>query len=373
MSHTTLFSLLALLLSVAPLSAQRSPDSAVGIYHWGGKKSRSVSQGVEEIAGLGGRIVRIALSARNRADYNMGGGCIESFNLAKAVREDSDLRQALGHPKIDVVIITAFDGIGYPDCSTPWHMVSSFYTSERIEAMEKEYSDFVVALFDLYRGKRFILTNRESDNAIYCGSVHFYISSSSFRENCDSQYPALYGGNHSTADSFQALRLWMEVRWRGILDGKRRAADAGHSGVEVFLALEFNAVQALKERGLPSVLHNLTRNVVFDYLSYSAYESINNREPDRRLVADLDEIRAISGSSHIIIGETGFARSVWGSESTVRTAKVQEAALRWGVPFLIHWNLYDQDTGSDYGLFDQENVLTSLGEHYRSIFSRVNQ
>lgn len=46
------------------------------------------------------------------------------------------------------------------------------------------------------------------------------------------------------------------------------------------------------------------------------------------------------GSSAIIIGESGFARSVWGASAVVRTDAVIAEALSWGVAAFSIWRKY---------------------------------
>ena len=110
----------------------------------------------------------------------------------------------------------------------------------------------------------------------------------------------------------------------------------------------------------------------FDYVSYSAYESICSRNPILALRADLDLIELLAGSRRIILGEIGFPRSQLGGSLIATTRKVTNAAAAWGVSYIFQWNLYDQDEASDYGLFDLNGGMTELGGYYRRLFSRGN-
>ena len=84
--------------------------------------------------------------------------------------------------------------------------------------------------------------------------------------------------------------------------------------MRVYAAPEINIVRALRESGLKSVLYDVLPSVMFDYVSYSAYESINALDPSAALHADLDTIAAVIGSNSIIVGETGFSRTAWGAD-----------------------------------------------------------
>src|SRR2546423_4116240 len=93
-------------------------SEVVGIYHWGGRRTKSMAEGVEGIAALHAHIARVSLSARYREDYNQDTHCVTPFSLSAAAQE-VDVRDALGNPHIDVLILTAYDGVSFPDCATP--------------------------------------------------------------------------------------------------------------------------------------------------------------------------------------------------------------------------------------------------------------
>src|SRR6476660_8897364 len=111
-------SILVLALSASGLltnAAGQSLAQKVGFYHWGGRNTTSVSQGVEQIAALGGNIARITLSPRHYIDYNLGGGCYPNFSLSAIVQEP-DVKKALDNEQIEVFMLTAYDGMAFGDC-----------------------------------------------------------------------------------------------------------------------------------------------------------------------------------------------------------------------------------------------------------------
>jgi len=81
--------------------------------------------------------------------------------------------------------------------------------------------------------------------------------------------------------------------------------------------------------GFKSVLYDVLPNIIFDYVSYSSYESINKGDPYAALVADLNTIRDVVGSNAIILGELGFDRRGEINSDVTRTAQVMAAALSW--------------------------------------------
>ena len=351
------------------LSGEKGIFTTLGIYHWGGQAARGVSEGVTRIAGIGGTAVRITLSPLYTTDYNISGGCYQDFTLTN-IAHIPDIRNALGNVKIRVMMLTAYDGTSFGDCRTKNYLNPSFYTRANIAAMRKEYSDFAFHLHKTCRntGKRFIISSWEGDNELYCGQAHRYATDAHFRNFCNANYASLYNGTASVSDSICAMKKWLAVRRQGIRDGRSRAALDGYRGVEVLFAPEFNIVRALKDNGLKSILYDILPFVSYDYVSYSSHESINRADPAMEIIADLNRIRKVIGSKHIIVGEFGCTRSAWGNAVVDRIRAVHEASRAWGVPYVFHWNLYDQNAVDTFGLYDVRGAKTAIGEYYENMF-----
>jgi hypothetical protein len=239
----------------------------------------------------------------------------------------------------------------------------------------KEYSDLTLYLYETYRHthKRFIVSNWESDNEVYCGAAYAYVMDPAFRVSCNARYQSAYEGNRSPDDSIRGLILWFQSRQQGIEEGRNRALNRGIGGKRVYLAPEFCVVRALRDAGFKSVLYDVLPFVIFDYVSYSSYESINQAEPEKALLADLNTIQDVVGSSAIILGEVGFARSAWTTEgAVVRTDRVINAAVSWGVPYVFQWNMYDQNAMDDFGICDIAGQPTALAEYYKQRLKVTN-
>lgn len=352
----------------APALWAQVPSARIGIYHWGGQYPHSINEGIAAIAGLGGHFARVAMSPLYFRDYNIANICFPHFSLALEA-QTPDLQQAFANPAIRVYMITAYDGVTFGDCQTPKFLNPSFFTQEHTVAVVKEYSDFTLYLYQTYAGsqKQFILSNWESDNAIYCGQAYTYATDPVFRSNCQLQYASSYGVP-GPAVAMQGLALWLNARSQGIAEGRARALAAGLNGVGIYSAPEFNIVRSLHDNGLPSVLYDVLPSVAFDYVSYSAWESINTASPAATLEADLDTIRNVIGSKAIVIGETGFSRLNDDGQSVVLSGEVISAALAWGVPYLVQWQLYDSDARNAFGLYDRNGQATPLAAWFQLRF-----
>ena len=361
--------LLGVLLAGQLLGANPGLDARrVGIYHWGGRISRSVAQGVDAIADVGARVVRITLSPRYLRDYNMATNCVAGFSLQSAAT-DPEIDRALSRSNIDVVMITAYDGTSFGDCETHRFLNPDFFTTEHRAAVVAEYSDFALYLSRKFRNthKRFILSTWEGDNQVYCGAAYQYVEDASFRQYCNENYSQLYGGVRAPDIALAGLRIWLQARYDGIADGRRRAQGESIGGVRVYSAPEMNAVRVLREHGYPSVLYDVLPFVNFDYVSYSAWESINVNEPVPTLREDLNRIRDVVGSTAIIIGESGFNRNSSGPQVVTRVDEVLRAALDWGVEYVIHWQLFDQDENWKSGLYDLNGAPTPFESYFRTL------
>ena len=379
---------LCIVIALAPLSAaqlgvragamssasRNSPHSAfsekVGLYHWAGKMTDSVKGGVDRIAALGGRVARVTIAPTYYMDYNILPSCYTNFSL-EALARIPDLEQALGNERIKVFILTTYDGSSLGDCAIHRYMNPDFYTADNTTKMVEEYAALTLQLHRAHQGsgKTFILANWEGDNALYCGSAYNYVTNADFRTQCDNEYPNIYGGNRSFLDSIAGMIRWIRARREGVALGSYRAATEGVTGVEVKLAVEFSMIRTLRDKGLPSVLYNVVPHVEFDYLSYSAYESINDSAPLPRLRADLDLVERLAHTRRIILGEIGYPRTASDPGTMPPIHQVIFAALAWGVDYVIYWNLFDESADNTYGLFDLNGMPTPVSRYFLDMYS----
>jgi hypothetical protein len=347
----------------AAMSQAESLAERVGVYHWDGQYTTSMSEGVERVAGMGGHIVRLVISPMYYTDYNTGQGCYPQFSLSAFMREP-DVKRALDDPSIDVYMLTTYDGTTWGDCSYSRLLNPAFYTLDNTAAIAQEYSDFTLYLEQTYQqtSKRFIISDWEDDNMVYCGYAYDYATDPEKQSKCDADYDANYGVS-SPVEGMEGLKLWQQARQQGITDGRNRAAAEGMD-VRVYFAPEFAIVHALHDNGFESVLYDVLPSVISDYVSYSAYETIN-KESAAAVVADLKTISTITDSRPIIIGESGFDRSVLGSCVVTYSDAVIRAALYAGAAYVFQWNLYDQSAEDEYGLFDLNGNQTALGAYFQ--------
>ncbi|MBC8164958.1 MAG: hypothetical protein H7Y20_03675, partial [Bryobacteraceae bacterium] len=114
-------------------------SSRVGFYHWGGQRAGDFLKGMEHLRELNARVARITLSARMDVDYRNGAVCINNYSLP-TILERPEVRRAVTEPQLDVVMITAYDGLGFSDCMTHAYLSLAHYTAENTARVVQEYS-----------------------------------------------------------------------------------------------------------------------------------------------------------------------------------------------------------------------------------------
>ena len=354
-----------------PVSCGANDPPPVGPYHWAGAATRSMAQGVRAAADMGARSVRLTLSPRYSRDYNIGADCYSGFSLSKVLREP-DVMAALADPRVETFMLTVYDGASFgDDCLYQHALQAEFHTDANRQAVIEEYEAFVYELARRFvgSGKEFILSNWEGDNAAYCGAAYQYVHDEAFRASCDADYADYYGGNAGPAETLDALRNWLSDRAAGLERGRQRALEDGYSGVSIRTAIEINIVRALSSAGLPSVLYDVIPDSDFDYVSYSAWESLYGGDTiEALLTADLDAVRHAAGTDAVIAGEVGVAQAAWGDQTVPRLAEALRAAEEWGAPLIFHWLLYDYDE-TGYGMFDMQERRSPVGQFYRNRFT----
>jgi hypothetical protein len=62
----------------------------------------------------------------------------------------TDVQQALAHPAIRTIMITAYDGVSWPDCEAQLFLNPGFYTAENRVRLVDEYAAFTYELYRTY-------------------------------------------------------------------------------------------------------------------------------------------------------------------------------------------------------------------------------
>lgn len=162
-------------------------------------------------------------------------------------------------------------------------------------------------------------------------------------------------------ERFGYLKKWLTARQAGI---ERARNEVGMDGVRVFHAMEVvNVMKCLREGG-KAVVNTLLPELDIDLVGYSAYDStVYDGIHDRKDLKDaLDYIASNArqskyfGRKNVFIAEWGLPENEFSQEDLKKlTHNVVETGLEWGCPYIVHWQLYcNESNGTDrvpYHLF----------------------
>ncbi|MEI8043463.1 MAG: twin-arginine translocation signal domain-containing protein, partial [Verrucomicrobiota bacterium] len=157
---------------------------------------------------------------------------------------------------------------------------------------------------------------------------------------------------------------WLNRRQQAVDDAKR---DTPHHHVDVFCYAEANLVRDCMQ-GRPGMANEVIPHTQIDFVSYSSYDTSNYSGVETRLPEALDYIEsrlspkpAIKGR-RVWIGEYGYPASRHSpAEQAARTRQVIRAALQWGCPFVLYWEMYNNELDKDgkqrgFWLIDDQGV-----------------
>ncbi len=271
--------------------------------------------------------------------------------LCELVRRHAVLRELLDMPFAHVFVWA------YPHGGGSWSRVPS---DEELEHEHEELMELGSWLLERYAG---------SGRTFYLG-------------NWEGDWHATPPGTDAKLTDALAEGL---IRRLGV---RQRAVDElrelGRSrGVGFYHYLELNRVRDAMESGERRLVNAVLPHVEIDLVSYSAYDSINAFAP-RRLKESLDYIeRQMRPQAEIVsrfgrrvfLGEYGYpARRFSELAMDARAREVMKIALRWGCPFVLYWEMYNNERDESggqvgYWLIDDKNKQTLLYETHRALCS----
>lgn len=210
------------------------------------------------------------------------------------------------------------------------------FTDAEAAAVYREVYDLAAWLLTTYSGsgKRFYIGHWEGDWHL--------------RWDYDTKRPL-------RPKTVEGMIRWLETRQRAIDDARR---ETPHRDVAVYGYTEVNLVQR-GMRGDPCATTEVLPRIDVDYVSYSAWDTTNYPRSAAamraKLLAALDfieaHLRPLAGlppGKRVWIGEFGYpAIKFSAAEADLRTRWVIRAGLEWGCPFVLYWELYNNEVEPD--------------------------
>ena len=250
------------------------------------------------------------------------------------------------------------------------------WTSDMLASEYNETYDLAARLLSVHDGtkKVFMLGNWEGDWMLM-GSSGCRTPAGKFNMSCDPSPPVI-----------RRMVQWARARQRAIAD----ARSAVQSSASVLFYVELNlGPEAVA--GKPGVTNDVVGAVGPDLVSYSSYSSTNAYKTtdnvtatDEALFAVLDYVESklppsppyvasVFGGDvrRVFIGEYGVGPNTLDDATVVQFAtRVASAALRWRMPFLLYWELYDNDSTAP--IIPRSGAQTALWHWFRSYYAAAS-
>lgn len=184
--------------------------------------------------------------------------------------------------------------------------------------------------------------------------------------------------------TLEGMIKWAKVRQKAIDDAKK---DANYNNVELYHYIEVNLVRiALENPDHKVVTNSILSQVNPDYISYSAYDATNPYKTEEKLNQKLKESLDFLESQlspkpnlpkgkRVWIGEYGNPSAKYNDdEQNLRSIWTIKAGLEWGTPFILYWEMYNNEiktkTGEQVGywLITDKGVKQPIWHTHKSFY-----
>ena len=240
-----------------------------------------------------------------------------------------------------------------------------------IDGYPKEYEE---ALYnELYEFASYLLKTYNNTNKV------FYLGNWEGDWHLRSDYDRTKPANPKT---IEGMIRWAKTRQKAIDDAKKNVP---HKNVTIYHYIEVNLVKkALEEKDAKVVANTVVKEVNPDYVSYSSYDATNPYKNEKTLTSKLQ--RSLNYLESQLSPKDGLpeGKRVWigeyGSPSLHHSEEMQnlrsiwtiKAALEWGTPFILYWEMYNNeilaDTGEQVGYW----LIDSKGKKQKIWYTHNN-
>ena len=236
--------------------------------------------------------------------------------------------------------------------------VGGAFDPRRLEAERREVYELTCYLLRTYNGtgKSFYLGNWEGDWLL---------------THTNPEY-------EPTTEEVRNMINWANTRQKAVDDARR---DTTHAKVNVYYYVEVNRVWDAR-KGMARVVNKVLPEVNPDFVSYSSYDS-QYGDIEKTYAQALDYIETqlkpkadISGK-RVFIGEYGMPQMENGANAQDTLARhVMRAGLRWGCPFVLYWEMYNNEVTSDglqrgFWLIDNQGVKQPVYQTHHGFYKKA--
>ncbi|HMP29462.1 MAG TPA: hypothetical protein PKD85_07670 [Saprospiraceae bacterium] len=244
------------------------------------------------------------------------------------------------------------------------------YPKKYEAALYKEIYEFTAHLLKTYSGSKkvFYLGNWEGDWHL--------------RSDYDRNKPA-------NPKTIEGMIKWAQTRQKAIDDAKRKTI---HKDVEVYHYIEVNLVtKALKEPDAQVVTNCVVNVVNPDYVSYSAYDATNPYKTEEAIKvnltkaldyieSNLSQKKGLPPGKRVWVGEYGNPTLYHTDEiQNLRSIWTIKSALEWGTPFILYWEMYNNEIKEDtkeqvgYWLINDKGIKQPIWHTHNSFYKESKE
>lgn len=174
--------------------------------------------------------------------------------------------------------------------------------------------------------------------------------------------------NYNTTVNPSPTRMQGMIDW---LNSRQAAVDDAllstpHTNVFVYHYTEVNRVRdamanspSNNQRLVNAVLPSITN---LDYVSWSSYDGMDLPEPDLHATLSFIERNLSTNKAstipgkRVFIGEYGWGGTLSSADQEAPTRNYIQQLLKWGTPFILFWEMYNNEPHKQYWLVDTNNV-----------------
>jgi hypothetical protein len=163
--------------------------------------------------------------------------------------------------------------------------------------------------------------------------------------------------NKVNPKTLKGMTRWAKIRQKAIDDAKKNHPQ---SDVEVYHYIEVNLVRkAINEPKSKVVVNTIVKDVNPDYVSYSSYDATNPFKTEEAMNKNLHEALDFIEShlspkdnlpqgKRVWIGEYGNPSNRFDDQSqNQRSIWTIKSALNWGTPYILYWEMYNNEIKSE--------------------------
>jgi endo-1,4-beta-mannosidase len=162
-------------------------------------------------------------------------------------------------------------------------------------------------------------------------------------------------------------------------DAKR---DTPHHDVQVWHYTEVNHVKLAMD-GRKAVVNEVLPKTHVDFVSYSSYDTASDPQLLKQALSFIEsKLPAKPGFSgkRVFIGEFGFPAVKYSpAEQELKSRHVLQAALEWGCPFALYWEMYNNEMNRGghagqlgFWMIDDKGAKQPIYETYRRFYQQAH-